>query len=426
MPKFLHAADIHLDSPMEGFRQRLDGIDDDLLGRATCATRTAFASLVETALEEQVSALILAGDLYDGDWHDFSTGLWFSKQIDRLGQGDIPVFLLKGNHDAASQITRSLRFPPNMFAFDTAAPVSMVSPDDSLVLHGQGFATRAMKDNLAARYPAADRDRLNIGVLHTSLTGREGHEAYAPCELRDLEARGYQYWALGHVHKREVVSETPWIVYPGNLQGRHIRETGAKGATLVTYEGTAITGVEALALHDVRWEFLRVPLEGVVSRDGVIDAMELALEQLGARLDAAGDESPLVVRLELRGPTVLHGRLQEPSLREELLAQAQGVASRAAGRGVMVERVVVGTQRDRGEADSLGDSVADVLTQLLQDSTLHTSLQHVATSELLELERRFKLELRQDPEFAPELLLAEAQALLESRMLNVDPMGENA
>jgi DNA repair exonuclease SbcCD nuclease subunit len=426
VPQFLHAADIHLDSPMEGFRQRLDGVEDELLARATVATRTAFEALVDTALEYEVAALILAGDLYDGDWRDFSTGLWFSQQMDRLHQATIPVYMLRGNHDAASQITRSLRLPPNVHQFATASPESVVSPDDSLVLHGQGFARRAVSDNLASRYPAADRGRLNIGVLHTSLTGREGHEAYAPCELNDLSSRGYQYWALGHVHKREQVSTDPWIVFPGNLQGRHIRESGAKGATLVTYEETAIIEVEPLMLHDVRWERVLVPMAGVATRDGALDAMEIALEELGGRLDVAGDDSPVVVRLALQGATTLHGRLQEPAMREELWAQAQGMASRAAGRGVLVERVVVGTQDDRDEGDSAGETVGLVLGQLLDDPTRRTALEHVAAAELRELDRRFRLGLGDDPEFDPGQLLAEAQALLESRVLHSDPMGEDA
>ena len=101
--------------------------------------------------------------------------------------------------------------------------------DLGLAVHGQGFAKREVTEDLSSAYPQADPHLFNIGLLHTCLDGKPGHEPYAPCTVDGLRSKGYQYWALGHVHNREVVSQDPWIVFPGNIQGRHARETGSQG-----------------------------------------------------------------------------------------------------------------------------------------------------------------------------------------------------
>src|SRR5438552_1397988 len=238
--KFVHAADLHIDSPMRGL-VRYEGAP---LSAMRGATRRAFENLIDLCLEEKAAFLLLAGDIFDGSWRDYSTGLFFAMQLSRLRALDIPVVLVRGNHDAESRITKHLRLPSHVHELSVRAPESFEIPGAGVWVHGQGFATRAVTDDLAAAYPAAKRDALNIGLLHTSAGGREGHENYAPCRVETLVDKGYDYWALGHVHKREVLSEAPHIVFPGNLQGRHAREMGAKGATLVRVEN----GI-ASALH---------------------------------------------------------------------------------------------------------------------------------------------------------------------------------
>ena len=230
--RFLHAADIHLDSPLKG----LAGQEESIAERIRTATREALDQLVGIAIEEQVAFLIIAGDLYDGDWRDYNTGLYFIRQMGRLNQAGIPVYLLHGNHDAESQITRRLALPDNVQVFGSRRPESSRIDDLGVVLHGQSFGQRAVIDNLALTYPEPVARAFNIGVLHTGLGGMGGHDDYAPCSLADLVNKGYDYWALGHVHQAAVLHERPHIVFPGNLQGRHVRETGAKGATLVAVE----------------------------------------------------------------------------------------------------------------------------------------------------------------------------------------------
>ena len=242
MFKFLHAADIHLDSPLRGL-DRYEGCpSDEIRG----ATRRALDNLVQLAIEEQVAFVLIAGDVYDGDWKDHNTGLWFVKRMAELRDAGIKVFLIRGNHDAQNRMTRDLRLPDNVDLARVDRPQTCHLDDVPVAIHGQGFASQAVTDDLAASYPARDPGCFNVGMLHTSVNGREGHDRYAPCTVESLRAKNYGYWALGHVHKREVLDERDGpIVFPGNIQGRHIREAGPKGCMLVTVEGhrVAVRGV---------------------------------------------------------------------------------------------------------------------------------------------------------------------------------------
>ncbi len=225
--KFLHAADIHLDSPLAGLNRRSD-MPDAVIGHCT---RRAFAAMIDLALAEDVAFVIIAGDLYDGDWRDFSTGLFFAEQMQRLGR---PCFLLRGNHDARSVITRNLTPPGNVREFSSRACETIELPGLRVALHGRSFPDRAVTEDFSAAYRQPVPGMLNIGVLHTSADDPGEHETYAPCRVADLALKGYDYWALGHIHARRVLSERPWIVFPGNPQGRHPKEPGPKGCTLVT------------------------------------------------------------------------------------------------------------------------------------------------------------------------------------------------
>jgi DNA repair exonuclease SbcCD nuclease subunit len=230
--RFLHAADAHLDSPLRG----LDDYEGAPIEALRGATRRAFTALIQLALLERVDFVIIAGDLYDGDWRDYNTGLFFINCVRELDRAAIPVVLLTGNHDADSRITARLTLPDNVHLLPTAQPGTKRFDHLRVAVHGQGFARQSEKRNLALEYPSPVTGFFNIGVLHTALDGREGHAPYAPCKIDDLVARGYDYWALGHIHKRESVNGNrhPRIEFPGNLQGRHVREVGATGEPLLS------------------------------------------------------------------------------------------------------------------------------------------------------------------------------------------------
>ena len=327
--KFLHAADIHLDSPMAGLHDRAD-LPDAVIRHCT---RRAFSAMIDLARAEDVAFVIIAGDLYDGDWKDFSTGLFFAAEMRRLAR---PCFLLRGNHDAKSIITRGLSLPDTVREFSYRTCETFHLPDLDISLHGHSFPNRAVPEDLSADYNAAIAGKLNIGVLHTSAGDPGDHATYAPCSVEALKLKGYGYWALGHIHGRQVLAERPWIVFPGNLQGRHAREIGAKGCTIVTVEDRGVVAVEHRTVDVLRWAAVQVDAVGadVASLTGrIADHVRAAA--------AAADGRPLLARLTLTGATSLHGTLLGDSQR--LAAECRDAAN-AAGAELFVESVRVRTR----------------------------------------------------------------------------------
>jgi exonuclease SbcD len=302
MFKFLHAADIHLDSPLKGLTN-YEGLPAEEI---RLATRHALDRLVALAIEQKVQFVLIAGDIYDGDWKDNRTGLFFHSRLSRLRERGIHVYLIKGNHDAASVMTKSLPVPENTHIFDIRKASSMKVPDVSAVIHGQSFPNRKVDENLAVDYPARDPHHFNIGMLHTSLEGNPEHTTYAPCSANDLRLKGYEYWALGHIHNASVVlGGDPWIVYPGNIQGRSIRETGAKGCRIVTVDDMhRVTSCEFFPLDLFRWMELQVDISGLHEMNELEPAVDKALRTI-----QLPDGVQLIVRLTLNGTTALTGQL---------------------------------------------------------------------------------------------------------------------
>ncbi len=386
--RFLHAADIHLDSPLKGLAQRNPA--------ASSATREAFDNLVSQAIHEKVSFMVIAGDLYDGDWRDFQTGLFFVQQMGRCAKAGIPAFLLHGNHDAESQITRNLALPENVKVFSARNPQTYEVDHAGVVLHGQSFQRRDVTDNLAAAYPEPVPNNFNIGVLHTALGGLGGHENYAPCHLNDLVYKGYDYWALGHVHQSGVLHERPHVVFPGNAQGRHIRETGPKGACLVTVEDGEVSGLSWLHSDVLRWAQVHVPVDACHATGEVVDRIREAMD---AAISASADGRLMAFRIELTGRTQLHDALLSST--EQMEADVQAAMLAYGDDVALLERLVVATESLldddtlRLREDMLGE-LHRMLGEAGQDAALLGQLE----GEIGELVRRLPAELRGDVEDA--------------------------
>ena len=334
MLRFIHAADPHLDSPLQGLEAHEGAPVASLRG----ATRRAFEKLVQLAIDEQVAFLAIAGDVYDGDWKDYNTGLFFRGQMVRLNEKQIPVYLIAGNHDAASVISKKLSLPENVQVFSTRTAESKEVPGHPVVIHGRGFPHRAVPENLVLDYPPAVSGKFNLGLLHTSLTGREGHDTYAPCAVADLQNKGYGYWALGHIHQPEVISQDPWIVFAGNCQGRHIKETGPRGCRLVTVnDSLEVEAAEWRSLDVVRWQELKVDLAGSDHESEALARVSAAMEQAVAEAEGR----LVAARIILSGSTILHGSLHREGhrWRAEMLARAQDQGAEA----VWLEQVKIRT-----------------------------------------------------------------------------------
>jgi DNA repair protein SbcD/Mre11 len=273
--RFLHAADLHLGSPFAGLAVK----DAQVAEQFARATRDAFSSLVTQAIERAVAFVVIAGDVYDGEWRDNSIGLFFNREVARLDRAGIPVVLVKGNHDADSVVTRSITMPDSVRQFDSRKPSTVLLDVARVALHGQSFADRAAPDNLALAYPDPVPGHFNIGVLHTSLDGQSAPcRPTRPCSVADLKSRGYDYWALGHVHEYELVAEDPHIVFPGNIQGRSIRETGAKGSVLVSVDEGRVTGLERVFVDQAR--FARVEVD-ITACDSMAEIIRVCETELG-------------------------------------------------------------------------------------------------------------------------------------------------
>lgn len=425
--KYIHAADVHLDSPLRGL-ERYDGAP---VAAMRGATRRAFENLVALAISETVDLVLLAGDLYDGEWKDYNTGLFFAQQMGRLQEAGIQVLMIAGNHDAASQMTKSLRLPENVYSFSTAQPETRILDRFGIAVHGQGFATRAVSADLTRDYPLALPGLFNIGLLHTSLDGRPGHEPYAPCNLDGLRSRGYDYWALGHVHQREILSEEPWVVFPGNLQGRHARETGAKGCVLAQVEDGQLTAITHPALDVARWAVCEVNLTDVATLDAVGDRVEPILRTAVA--DA--DQRLLAVRLRLVGACPIHARLSADP--EPLINTCRALANSLGADDLWVENVLIET---RGTAAALSldraldrDDALGGLLRAVCDLELDPQRLSSLAGEVADLGVKLPLALRAgedgfDPARPDDLraCLEDVKSLLLDRLLGRDDDAETS
>ncbi len=349
--RFLHAADLHLGSPLLGLAQK----DGDVAARFARASREAFEDLVTRALEEEIAFAVIAGDVFDGDWRDASIGLFFNRQLARLANRGVPTYFLRGNHDADSVVTRSLTWPDSVVEFSTRRPETHRLEELRVALHGRGFPRREVAENYAVDYPEPVPGWFNIGVLHTAC-GRAGHENYAPCTAAELAAKGYDYWALGHVHAFEIVSRDPWIVYPGNLQGRSVRECGEKGAVVVDVADGRVDGVRRVATDRARWAEVVVDAEAHDDEASLMRAVEAAV-----RPHADGAEGRmLAVRVSFAGVTPLHARLlADAELRDKTEAAAQ-----RCGDEVWLERLRVATTQPARRVDEAALAGLDLAAAL--------------------------------------------------------------
>lgn len=387
--RFIHTGDIHLDSPLKG----LSGQQGAAAERIRTATRVALGNLVTQAIEDEIDFVVIAGDLYDGDWRDYQTGLFFVKEMGRLAQAKIPVFLLHGNHDAESQITRKLALPTNVSVFPARKAETFRLPHLDVALHGQSFRQRDITDNLVPAYPSPIAGYFNIGVLHTGLGGMAGHANYAPCSIEDLINKGYDYWALAHVHQAAVIHKRPHIVFCGNLQGRHIRESGPKGASLVTVEDGEVQEISPLHVDCVRWIHLPVPVDQCGAVADAIDRVRQAIESAVER-DAQG--RLLACRIELTGQTGLHSELL--SAADHLLAEAKAAALSLGEEVAWVERLVVATASPETAAshkDALGD-----LQRMIESAGSDVELQARLATDLGDLVRKLPHDIRTDADDA--------------------------
>lgn len=318
--RFVHAADLHLDTPFEGVRQVAPRIADALRD----ASLDAWDGLVELTIEQDAAFLLLAGDIYDGAERGVRAQLRFLRGLERLTQKGIQVFVVHGNHDPLDGWSAIPRFPDGVKVFGAeveAAPV-VHGGERLATVYGISYSSRNVTDNLAARFRKGQGAGLHIGLLHCNAGNNLLHAQYSPCTLDDLRSSGMDYWALGHIHQHQVMDRDPWVVYAGNLQGRSPKpsEQGEKGALVVEVQGHRVQGVRFVALDRVRF----ITLDVDVSDAGGLPDVARDLRASAARARAAGVGRGLVLRATLTGRGGPHADLRRPGAVEELLEDLRG------------------------------------------------------------------------------------------------------
>lgn len=379
--RFIHTADIHLNSQMATVKQKIKaGLAPQEVIEAPAL---AFERLIDLALDEEVDFIVISGDLYDNQPQSFDAERATNDQLIRLIDKDrvIPVYVISGNHDAEMVHAKRLTLPAqNCRTFSSTEPETMklteFDPDLKVAIHGQGYEERATEKNLVEEYPEAIPGHFNIGLLHTSLdkvkseSSSEDHPRYAPCELADLRGLGYDYWALGHIHKRdEVNSRDPVVLFPGNLQGRHIKETGKKGVTLVEVEDGSVTTMTHRPLDIGRWAVIEMSNGGWATREEFLeDAFERVREELDDERSGGESISWLGLRFRIGGPTKAHSDLSKDpvGIEQELLTKAAEAAALSGYPiSVWIEKVEVDTRSeiDPKQAALRDDPLGEVIRQ---------------------------------------------------------------
>ena len=359
--RFVHTADVHLDSPLKTLALK----DAEAAEVIANATRQAFINTIDLCIEERVDALLIAGDLYDGELKSMKTAVFFTREMHRLTDAGIWGFIVRGNHDAASRITKHLQLPKGVHVFSGRAdPVSI----DALgvVVHGISFAKPHVPESLLAKYSAPVDGVINVGLLHTSLAGSSEHDVYAPCSIQQLKDQGYDYWAIGHIHQRTVHADAPHtIVMPGIMQGRHINEAGPKSVTLVEVQDNRKIQIEERITSIAQFERIQLDVTGIQAWDDLIRQIELALNSAARNIQATS----LIARLQLSGSSSLSARLlrDRDVLAEEVRMAAQRTAS------VFIEDIKINVEPQRSaETRSLADPVS-ILRQMLAQEEVDQS-----------------------------------------------------
>jgi DNA repair exonuclease SbcCD nuclease subunit len=368
---FIHAADLHLDSPFKSIAHLDPGLADRLISES----QAAFSRLIEHCIGEKVDFLLISGDAFDSGSGNLSGQLHFLSGMNKLESAGIPVYMICGNHDPLDQWSSHLDLPANVHQFsgDQVERITHTIEGQDIGIYGISYPTREEQRNLAQLFKSDASDAFSIGLLHGNFGSNTGHANYAPFILPDLQSAGMDYWALGHIHKRQIVSDSrPLAIYPGNIQGRHFNETGEKGCMKIQIESGAVQATDFVPLSKVVFE--RVELD--ISEVENLNDFHRRLSHLSEEKNYHEDIS-VVVRLTLKGATPLHAVLNEEEVRSYFHEQIQDFTSHF----IFIDRIINNTRPefDLEERIQSADFVGDVLRRfesLKHDETALSNLAH--------------------------------------------------
>ncbi|MDU0475328.1 DNA repair exonuclease [Staphylococcus chromogenes] len=294
MVKFLHCADLHLDSPFASKQFLSPNILKDVENSAY----ESFKSIVDLALREEVDFMLICGDLFDAENRTLKAEVFLKQQFERLNKEQIFVYVIHGNHDPLSDSLIS-DWPQNVTVFSNQVETyqTITKNGEKVYLHGFSYQQNESYENKIDDYPTSDSHSvINIGLLHGTYSKSGVSDRYTEFRLEDLNSKLYHYWALGHIHKRDQLNDLPQIHYPGNIQGRYFNEQGEKGCLIV--EGDYVS----LKTRFVPTQFIRFE-SAVIETDqigqhhlyDIIQAFKDSVRPQGRafyrlRIDVSGDE----------------------------------------------------------------------------------------------------------------------------------------
>lgn len=310
--RFVHCGDLHLDDPFERLGDVPAAVREVLRG----ASFRSWDRVVDLALERKVDFVLGAGDLFEDEDRSLRAQLALVKGLERLSSAGVAVFLVHGNHDALSGWEPRISFPSGVHRFDSRVEHVPFRRDGDVVatIHGYSYPQRGVTENVAVQMGPRG-EGFQIALLHANVGCRQGHGNYAPCTLKDLEASGMDYWALGHIHQAAVLrAASPAVVYPGTPQGRLADETGPRGCYVVTLSA-APPELEFVETDVLRRERVSLDIAPFRTEQEMVRALEALRQEIRSQTGR-----PVLLRVDLRGRGELHGSLSRPGFRDDLLA----------------------------------------------------------------------------------------------------------
>jgi DNA repair exonuclease SbcCD nuclease subunit len=338
--RFVHAADLHIDSPFAG----VGDADNRVATRLREATYEAFQNLVDLCINQNADFLVIAGDVYDGADRSVRAQLRFRDGLSKLAEAGIQSFVVHGNHDPLDGWQSSISWPEGVHVFGATPEWKNFEKNGEVVaaVQGMSYPTREVTENLAIQFaPPESGNLFAIGLLHANVGANSAHPNYAPCTVEDLSGSGIDYWALGHVHTRQTLKRAaPVIAYPGNTQGRHPNETGARGALVVDVDPSGASRSDFVALDVVRWERSDVDISSLET----IDSLDSAIRQATDNLSVQAEDRDVVCRLNIVGRGPLHEQLAADGAVDDLLDSVRNTWNASGSPWVWVERITDSTR----------------------------------------------------------------------------------
>lgn len=315
---FVHTADLHLDSPFKGISE----VSKEISLELTEATFNAFNKIIDLCIEKQVDFLLIVGDIYDGADRSLRAQLRFRDDLERLSKAGINAYIVHGNHDPLDGWSANLNWPNNVHIFSgkSVEQVSVEKDGQEIAqIYGMSFQKREITENLARLFPSRPQSQkasFTIGMLHCNVGTDTGHEPYAPCTLQDLRTQNFDYWALGHIHKKTIINDSnPVVIYPGNPQGLHPKETGSRGCFIVNVDKTGKPTFEFIELDSLRWFVKELSIESLRTEQELISKIQSLIEEI--REEAKGRSS--ICRIILTGRGALHSFIARKGVLDDLV-----------------------------------------------------------------------------------------------------------